>query len=123
MNDAVLCITRLLREPQLFERVAYIDLDVHHGDGVQVRELSGTGYRSFNIQFSEKCYAELALNFTFLSTVCRSVFLSFLPCRRRSFGPTGSSPCQYISRTKTAGMKTRTKTCMRKCMGKCMKMR
>jgi histone deacetylase 8 len=42
VNDAVLCITRLLQEPQLFERVAYIDLDVHHGDGVQVREIPGT---------------------------------------------------------------------------------
>ena len=77
MNDAVLCITRLLREPQLFERVAYIDLDVHHGDGVQVRVI-GTGYRPFNIQFSENGYAELALNFTFRLSVVLYFCLSFL---------------------------------------------
>ncbi|CCW62591.1 unnamed protein product [Phytomonas sp. EM1] len=32
VNDAVLCIRRLLRR---FQRVLYVDLDVHHGDGVE----------------------------------------------------------------------------------------
>lgn len=32
VNDIVLCIRRLLRH---FQRVLYVDLDVHHGDGVE----------------------------------------------------------------------------------------
>ncbi|CCW65975.1 unnamed protein product [Phytomonas sp. Hart1] len=32
VNDVVLCIRRLLRR---FQRVLYVDLDVHHGDGVE----------------------------------------------------------------------------------------
>ena len=32
MNDAVLAIMRLARK---FRRVAYVDVDAHHGDGVE----------------------------------------------------------------------------------------